>query len=100
MAEFPEVIGQGLATEVEPGSVEEAKDELGYTNPTLHRRITVKNERIAAREPIDGQPMYVVPGKLGTNDYWVALESVDSYRTTEYYEHTEIEGSPFENEIP
>lgn len=99
MPEFPKT-GQGLATEVEPGSAEAIKDELGYTNPNLHRRITEKDERVAAREPIDGQPMYVDIGQLGTNDYWLNLQSVDSYRTTEYYEHTEIEGSPFENEIP
>lgn len=95
MAEFPEVIGQGLAIEVEPGSVEDEKDILGYTNPTLHRRVEDKATRIAVH---DG--MEVVEGELGTNDYWLALEGVDSYRTVETYEHTEIEGSPFENEIP
>lgn len=95
MPEFPELIGQGPATLVEAGSPEEDKDTLGYTNPNLHRRIMDKDDRIAVHEGME-----VVPDVLGTNDYTITLEGLDSYRTVTTYEHTEIEGSPFENEIP
>lgn len=176
MADFPEVMAQGYATLVADGSEDAAKDELGYTNKHLHRRITDEDNRLSCKfdseifnsstaSPVEQNSTFevtasgviqidsceyynasrwqtliqhadfsidaynqitllptstVVPAQavsgtklkikylcqcpasegLHCNDYTLQVSGLNSFRASQYYEHTDIEGNPFETEIP
>lgn len=82
---------QDRATPVAFGSIDRINDELSYTHPNLHRRIDDPGYREAAVD-IEGN-------KFRENEYTLAIHGVDSYRTTEYFLHSE-NIDEFENEIP
>lgn len=70
MADFPQKMGQGPWVEItDPESVEAQRDEIGFTNPNLHRR---KSDLIPE----------------GT-DYTIAIHGLNSYRYTESETHDE-----------
>lgn len=52
------------------------RDEVGYTNPNLHRRVD-------PQDPPEGSHKYK------PNDYEIGIYSVNSYRTTESHYHDE-----------
>lgn len=78
---YPKV-GQGPWKEASTEDIE--KDEIGFTNPNLHRRVD-------SETPAEGS------GKYRPDDYEVGIYSVNSYRLTESYYHSE---DAEDNEIP
>ena len=72
------VMGQGPAT---PASEEDlARDELGFTNPNLHRRIDPQEPPVAD----DPRNQEVAP-----RSYQLDVQNVHSYRTTTINVHDE-----------
>lgn len=68
------VMAQGPATT--PLTVDEqAKDDIGYTNPNLHRRVD-------PQQPTD-------PDKVKPDSYQLGIYGTNSYRTTTTYYHDE-----------
>lgn len=59
---------------IEPGSLEEQRDEIGYTNPNLHRRI----------DPQEPTAPMVKP-----NTYKLTIQNNNSYRLTQRHTHDE-----------
>lgn len=60
-------MGQGPAVPIDPGSIEETRDEAGFTHPNLHRRIDTD-------EP---------------EKYELGIYGLDSYRLTDTSLHDE-----------
>lgn len=82
MPEFP-TMGQGPGTYVDSDSEEQVLDDIGFTNPNLHRRI-------------DPQPD-PFPGAVAPNSYSISIHGKDSYRTVTLHTHDEDSD---ESEIP
>lgn len=59
---------------IEAGSIEEERDEIGYTNPNLHRRIDPQTQT----SPI-----------LSPNTYSFTIQNNQSYRLTHIHTHDE-----------
>lgn len=68
-------MGQGPATKIESNSLESTKDEFGYTQPNLHRRVD-------PQEPNDDT-------ETSPREYKLGVYGLDSYRTTEINYHDE-----------
>lgn len=67
-------IAQGQAT---PATAEDiARDEVGITDPNLHRRI-------------DNETTPVKPGELIPDTYTIGVSALNSYRTTQHTVHDE-----------
>lgn len=107
--------GNSSATPIDPESEEAAKDEFGYTNPNLHRRIETPEYRDKGvirfnpttenqypdDEEIESQDLN--PDVMPPNEYSLRIQSVYSYRTTSTFLHDdELDGGPGsgETEIP
>lgn len=72
MADMPTPMGQGKWSQIPSGSEEEAKDEAGFTNPNLHRRLDSDTNGVT----------YAV-GIYGTNSYrYVYIPEHDEESTT------------------
>lgn len=72
------VVGQGPAV---PASEDDlARDELGFTNPNLHRRVDPQEPPIAE----DARDQEVAP-----RGYQLNIQGVRSYRTTQINVHDE-----------
>ena len=63
--------GQGNMKPLSPEDQE--RDDIGFTNPNLHRRIEHN----------------VNEGEVGPRNYNLAIQTIYSYRTTEYATHDE-----------
>lgn len=73
MADTIPSVGQGPA---KIASVEDtARDNVGFTNPNLHRNVDSKT-------PID-------PNEVSPREYMFYIESLDSYRMTDIITHDE-----------
>lgn len=66
-------IAQGYATPVEPDSIEDKRDALGFTNPNLHRRLNPTKPE----------------SELGPRDYKILVSGLNSYRTITKILHDE-----------
>lgn len=71
--EFPKT-AQGAAVPADSEALE--KDEIGFTNPNLHRRV-------------DPQPPAPDSGEVAPRDYILSVQGVNSYRTEIIYTHDE-----------
>lgn len=67
-------MAQGLAEPIEAKSEEANKDEIGFTNPNLHRRIETDLEK---------------PDGVLDMEISLRVQGVESYRTTSYTVHDE-----------
>lgn len=74
MPEFP-TMSQGPGHFIPDSGEEMDKDQLGFTNPNLHRRI-------------DPQP-YFLDGRSVENSYTISIYGHNSYRTTSVPLHDE-----------
>ena len=79
---FP-TMGQGPSVPVVPNSEEAELDELGFTNPNLHRRID-------PQDPVDLDA-------VSPNSYSIGIYGKHSYRTVTIHVHDEDSTS---SEIP
>lgn len=68
------VMAQGLAEPIEDNSAEADKDEVGFTNPNLHRRMKTELEK---------------PDDVLDMEISLRVQGVESYRTTSYTVHDE-----------
>lgn len=75
MAELKRV-GQGPAKVVDDNSDEMVKDEFGYTNPNLHRRVDASHDHIPANES-------------SPRNYELGIYNLNSYRTVTRHTHDE-----------
>lgn len=75
MAETAKV-GQGPAKVVNNDTDEMKKDEFGYTNPNLHRRVDESFDHIPANES-------------SPRNYELGIYNVNSYRTVTMHKHDE-----------
>lgn len=82
------LVGQGIAREATAADIQ--KDDVGFTHPNLHRRITT-------------DPLLEPEGVL-SKSYELEIQGLDSYRAvhTSYHneEETNADGSPNEDETP
>lgn len=67
------IVGQKPATVANRGDL--AKDELGVTNPNLHRRIII--------------PAAILDGEVKQREYMLGIYGTHSYRTTEIFLHSD-----------
>lgn len=72
------VIGQGPAKKASDKDL--ARDELGYTNPNLHRRVDPQEPK-KADNPLNQE--------VAPRDYQLDIQNVHSYRTTKINVHDE-----------
>ena len=68
------LVGQGSAKLANDEDLQ--RDNIGFTNPNLHRRV-------------DPQPPESDSDEVAPRDYMFAIQSTDSYRTTEIITHDE-----------
>lgn len=68
-------MGQGPSKIVNPGSIEDQKDQHGFTQPNLHRRVD-------PQEPHDGK-------ETSPREYELGVYGLNSYRTTKINYHDE-----------
>ena len=98
-----------VATIIPEDGEEKAKDDLGYTNPNLHRRIDTAEYRDKghsyfinpSQEEIDEYNLNL--NAMPPNEYSLRIHGVNSYRTTTVYLHDDsLKGGPGtgETEIP
>lgn len=88
--EYPQT-GQGPAVKVEPGSIEESRDETGFTHPNLHRRVDPQLTD------------FNYPAEFKPRSYDFQIQGHNSFRTTTYNTHDENATEPAEGrdvEIP
>lgn len=74
MPEFP-TMGQGPGYFIDPSSLDQELDDLGFTNPNLHRRID-------PQEP-------TTEGAVAPNSYVIGIYGKNSHRTVTLYLHDE-----------
>lgn len=79
--------GQGPATPVRTGSIDEKNNKHGYTHPDLHRTIDPEDPQLLSEE----DQKKTCPGELAPKDYSVGIHGRNSYRTTHKIVHTEEE---------
>lgn len=80
-------LGQGPATKIDEGTDEYIKDQNGFTNPNLHRRVEEPSE-VSDSEKEQGILDY---------KYNLGIYGFNSYRTTETITHSEVSD---ETEVP
>ena len=69
---------------------EQARDNLGFTNPNLHQRIDPKNPPDPVSVKTTQMTMQVARGaEVQARDYSMQIEGVNLYRTTTYNVHDE-----------
>ena len=74
MPDFPRM-GQGPGYFIDPASEEQVLDDIGFTNPNLHRRID-------PQEP-------TTEGAVAPNSYSIGIYGKNSHRTVKLHLHDE-----------
>lgn len=72
------VMGQGPAVPADEEAL--AKDELGFTNPNLHRRVDPQEPPVADN-PLNQE--------IAPRGYQISIQNLRSYRTTQINVHDE-----------
>lgn len=101
---IPAVGGPATLAENTPADMQLAKDERGFTNPNLHRRVDpatppttsdgsehsdihhVRDNSLFVSNASDGN---FLDGEIAPREYKLAIEGLHSYRTTKYVTHDE-----------
>lgn len=80
-------MGQGPATKIAPGSLDERNNAHGFTHPDLHRVIDPSDPQYLT----DAELEEISPHELEPRKYSVGIYGYDSYRTTRRVVHTDQE---------
>ena len=77
-----------FTTVVDDDSIEKRRDNIGFTNPNLHRRVDPQDPEVADN-PLNQE--------IEPRTYNLQIQGVHSYRTTELHVHDE---NSIDSEIP